>query len=179
MLKHWSGLAWLKIREVKTGDCESWATKFQQVTSARAFNHTLSVFRALIEIGIENGARSDNPSKRIGRASEKPKKLSLPSVDGFEKFVKEIESSGSGFSKPCANLVRFLAFGGFRITEAKNITWGDLDFEKSVIRVYGNPDDGTKNGEFRTVPMIGEFIKKHTRFADLSPVDHDLPTKKI
>lgn len=73
----------------------------------------------MFEIAIEHGARYDNPARFIKRASERPKRLGLPSPDQFNRFVASIEQSGSGFSKPCADLVRFLAFGGFRKSDAE------------------------------------------------------------
>src|SRR5256885_15714522 len=80
--------------------------------------------------------------------------------DQFDKFVKEIESSGSGFSKPCAELVQFLAFGGFRINEARYITWADCDLRRGKISVSGEPETGLKGrgaGETREVPMIPDM----------------------
>ena len=53
--------------------------------------------------------------------------------------------------------MRFLAFGGFRLGEARNITWKDCDFAREEIVVRGDPDEGTKNSEVRRVPMIGEM----------------------
>jgi integrase len=46
----------------------------------------------------------------------------LPDSTQFELFVKKIERANGRDSRKCANLVRFLAFGGFRISEANNIT---------------------------------------------------------
>jgi integrase len=89
--------------------------------------------------------------------TERSKKLQLPDFDQFVAFVQKIENAGSGHSKPCAELVRFLAFGGFRKLEASFVTWADCDFAKSKIVVRGDPDTGTKNGEFREVPMIPEM----------------------
>jgi integrase len=84
------------------------------------------------------------------------KALKLP--EQFQKFVQEVENSGSGFSIPCANLIRFLAFGGFRITEARHVTWADCDFKRSIIAVRGEPDTGTKGtGDARVVPMIPDM----------------------
>src|SRR5207249_2421399 len=68
--------------------------------------------------------------------------------------------SGSGFSKPCADLVQFLAFGGFRINEARYITWADCDVRRGKISVSGEPETGLKGkaaGETREVPMIPDM----------------------
>ncbi|MGO9478910.1 MAG: tyrosine-type recombinase/integrase [Limisphaerales bacterium] len=177
LLKSWPGLAKKEIRSVTKTDCLNWAAKFGSGASATAFNHTIGIFRALLEIGIEMGSRYDNPAKFIKRASERPKVLALPEPAQFERFVKEIENGGGGFSRSCANLVRFLAFGGFRKSEAANITWADCDFEKGEIIVRGDPETGTKNWTVRRVPMIPDMRKllenlkmEQPKGADSNPV---------
>jgi integrase len=55
--------------------------------------------------------------------------------------------------------VRFLAFGGFRKSEAANITWADCNFDKGEIVVRGDPETGTKNWSVRRVPMISDMIQ--------------------
>jgi integrase len=125
--------------------------------SPTAFNHTVGIFKALLEIGVEVGARYDNPAKFIKRASERQKQLTLPEPEQFERFVSEVENGGGGSSQACADLVRFLAFGGFRKGEAANITWADCDFEKGEILVRGDAETGTKNWTVRRVPMIPDM----------------------
>jgi len=75
-------------------------------------------------------------------------------------------------------LVRFLAFGGFRITEAKNIAWGDCDFVKGKITVCGEPETGLKGrraGECREVPMIPDMRRlletMQAERGEISPTD--------
>jgi integrase len=104
------------------------------------------MIRAIFEIGIEAGARRDNPAKakEMKRLRETPKRLRLPEHEQFEKFVQKIATSGCGHSKPCAELVQFLAYGGFRINEAKYITWADCDFKRGKITVCGEPETGLK-----------------------------------
>jgi integrase len=155
LLKSWKELPALDIRKVSETNVKEWAKTFK--ASPTAYNHTISILRHVLAIGVEVGARYDNPATCLKRVRERPKVLSLPSVKEFNSFVESIRNSGSGHSKPCANLVQFLAFGGFRISEAKNITWGDVDFDKGHVRVLGDEEHGTKNGEFRFVPMIQDM----------------------
>ena len=160
--KSWPAIKGKLIKDITKAECVEWRNGFASKYSPTAFNHTLGILRAIFEIGIEAGARRDNPAKtkEMKRLRETSKRLRLPEHDQFEKFVKEIESSGSGHSKPCAELVRFLAFGGFRITEAKHITWADCDFKRGIITVYGEPETGLKGhgaGEAREVPMIPDM----------------------
>ena len=159
LLKSWPELATKEIRTITKTDCLDWAAKFGADRSATAFNHTVSILRKLLEIGIELGARYDNPARFIKRVSERPKRLTLPEPETFSQFIAAVESGGGGFSRRCADLVRFLAFGGFRKNEAANITWADCDFDKGEIIVRGDPETGTKNWTIRRVPMIPDMRK--------------------
>ncbi|HEU6447028.1 MAG TPA: site-specific integrase [Verrucomicrobiae bacterium] len=158
LLESWPGLKAVDIVKVTKSDCLKWAARYGQDVSATTFNHTIGILRAILEIGTEVGLRFDNPTKAIKRVSERSKKLRLPEPEQFQKFVQAVENSGSGFSKHCANLIRFLAFGGFRIGEAKHITWSDCDFKRGIIIVHGEPVTGTKGrGDARVVPMIPDM----------------------
>ncbi len=171
--KSWPKVKNKLIKDIIKAECVEWRSRFASKYSPTGFNHTLGILRAIFEIGIEAGARRDNPAKakEMKRLRETSKRLYLPEPDQFEKFVKEIESGGSGHSKPCAELVRFLAFGGFRITEAKHITWADCDFKRGIIAVHGEPETGLKGrgaGEAREVPMIPDSANVST---DAAPID--------
>jgi len=72
-------------------------------------------------------------------------------------LVEAIEKADGGWNHRCADLVRFLAFGGFRKGEAAAITWGDCDLKKGEIVVRGDAETGTKNWSIRRVPMIPEM----------------------
>ena len=106
---------------------------------------------------IESGVIYENAARHVVRRAVRPKELHLPDNSKFAEFVQTIEKAGGRFSRDCADLVRFLAYGGFRLGEAKNVTWADCDFVREEIIVRGDPDEGTKNSEVRRVPMIGEM----------------------
>lgn len=159
LLKSWNGLANKEIRTLTKTDCLDWAAKFGKTASASVFNHTLGLFSGIMEIGVEIGARYDNPAKSIKRVTERPKVLTLPEPDKFRLFVEAMEKGGGRDSKNCAHLVRFLAYGGFRKSEAANITWADCDFQKKEIIVRGDPETGTKNWTVHRVPMIPDMIE--------------------
>lgn len=160
--KSWPDVKPNLIKEITKTECVEWRNRFAAKYRASSFNHTLGILRSIFEIGIEAGARRDNPAKakEMKRLPETSKRLRLPEPEQFEKFVKEIENGGGGFSKSCAELVQFLAYGGFRITEAKHITWADCDFARGKITANGEPETGLKGrqaGESREVPMIPDM----------------------
>ena len=157
ILKSWPGLESLDVRKISASDCNSWAAKFSNQYSGTRFNGAVGVLRAVFKIANESGALHRNPAEGIKRAKIHSKRLTLPDGSQFELFVKEIENANGRDSRKCAELVRFLAYGGFRISEARNVTWADCDFEKGEIVVRGDLETGTKNWSIRRVPMIPEM----------------------
>lgn len=177
LLKSWPALETKNMRSISKTECLDWAAKFGADRSATAFNHTISILRKLFEIGMEMGARYDNPAQFIKRASERPKRLTLPEPEDFSKFITNVENGGGRDSRNCADLIRFLAFGGFRKNEAASITWADCDFEKGEIVVRGDPETGTKNWTIRRVPMIPDMRKLLDRLKAANP--NALPSQPV
>ncbi len=159
LLKSWPGLGQTEVRKISKHDCLAWAATFGANASPSNFNNTVGSLRMVIDLAVEAGARYDNPARFIKKLRVRQKELQLPNRDQFLKMVESIEGVNRRFSQDCANLVRFLAYGGFRKSEAANITWADCDFEKKEIIVRGDPETGTKNWTIRRVPMIPDMIK--------------------
>jgi integrase len=152
LLSSWPELKAMPIGKVSKDACLQWAEKFSADYSATVYNNTVGTLRMIIDVAVEKGARANNPAKFIGKRRIVQRELSLPSPEQFESFVQAVDTAGGGFSHHCANLIRFLAYGGFRKTEAANITFADCDFANGLIRVRV-----TKNGKPRSVPMIAEM----------------------
>jgi integrase len=157
ILKWWPGIGARDVRKITEGECKTWAAKFSGEYSATRYNAAIGVLRAIFNAAIEAGALSRNPAVVVKRAKVSPKHLVLPDGHQFDRFVKEIEIFKGGEFCKCADLVRFLAFGGFRLSEAANITWSDCDFAKGEIVVRGDLETGTKNWTVRRVPMIPDM----------------------
>lgn len=148
MLKSWPEFRQLVPRKVTTDECIQWSKRFNHY-SPSVFNASLDIMRQLFAIAMEKGTRANNPALTIAKKPMRQKELHLPSPQQFEQLLTEMGQAGGRFSKDCADLVRFLAYGGFRITEASHVLWSDCDLENRTIRLRV-----TKNGKARTVPMI-------------------------
>jgi len=59
--------------------------------------------------------------------------LEISNRSDFLKFVDAIENAGVCSCYQAADLVRFLAFGGFRKKEAAHIVWGDIRWRKPPV----------------------------------------------
>jgi integrase len=171
LVKSWSSLAKTDTRKITKSDCLAWAAEFGQKAAPSNFNNTVGTLRLVLDIAVEAGALYDNPARFIKRLRVLPQKLQLPSQDQFLALVEAIEKADGGWNHRCADLVCFLAFGGFRKGEAAVITWGDCDLEKGEIVVRGDPETGTKNWSIRRVPMIPDMRELLARLRAERPTD--------
>ena len=105
----WAAWGTRKIRAITAAECKEWVRKLREAyPGATVFNQTLSCLRTILDIGVENGARFDNPAKPRSKAVDKelqrrpelPKPLRLPEPAQFEAFIAAVEASGSGWSRP-------------------------------------------------------------------------------
>ena len=155
--RSWPSLFETDVRKVSERDCENWLIRFQQHYAPTVVNNSIGTLRAVFDEAISTGARFNNPAAKLSRVKLRQKKLELPSREKFLKFVEQIRTAGARQSKDCADLVRFLAYSGLRIGEAKYVTWADADSPRRQLHVRGDPQTATKNGEMRYVPMIPEL----------------------
>jgi integrase len=152
LVNSWPGLELKHVAKVSKDECLDWAKRCALRYSASTYNNTVGTLRMILDVAIEKGARARNPADEITKKRITIRELHLPSSPQFAQFVTAIDLAGGWCSHQCAELVSFLAFGGFRKTEAANITWADCDFMKGTIRVTV-----TKNGKPRTLPMIPDM----------------------
>lgn len=78
-----------------------------------------------------------------------------------------------------ADLVELLAYSGMRLSEATELTWGDIDFEHGQFTVTGGLK-GTKNHEARSVPLFPALRSlleriKTERESGISPTQRVVP----
>ena len=182
IVKSWPGIKNRDVRKISEHDCKTWASAFGAEYSPTRYNAAIGVLRAILALAIESGAVYSNPAAAIKRAKVLPKRLELPNLELFDRFVKAISDCNGRYSRDCANLVRFLAYGGFRLGEAANVTWQDCDFAKGKIVLRGDPVTGTKNNEVREVPMIPDMRALLERLSAVhhgrQPTDHVMRVKE-
>jgi integrase len=121
------------------------------------FNKTVQTLRSILDIPIKAGIRYDNSAQFIKAMKVRLKPLQLPSRVQFHELVKFVRAINKRFSNDAADLIEFLAFGGFRKSEAQNIRWSDCNFERGEILVRRDEETGTKKRTVRIVPMIPEM----------------------
>ncbi len=167
ILKTWPALEKTDVRKISKQDCLQWAAGYS--TSAINFNKTAQTLRLVLDIPIEAGIRYDNPARFIRMMKVRQKPLHLPSRAQFHSVIESVRVINKRFSHDAADLIEFLAYGGFRKSEARNICWSDCNFERGEILVRGDEKTGTKNWTVRTVPMIPGMRKLLARLQTERP----------
>lgn len=169
--RSWPALFEMDVRKVTERDCEAWLAAYAKKYAPSVVNNSIATLRAIFQEAIGAGARFNDPAAGLSRVRVRPKHLELPSREEFLRFVETIRTAGARQSKDCANLVKFLAYSGVRIGEAKTVTWADVNFTKRQLHVRGDPETATKNGETRYVPMIPELEKMLVELRAERPAD--------
>lgn len=157
IMKTWPSALTKKIGKITYRDCVEWLRRFQARFAPSVVNNSIGTLRAIFDEAIERGARFSNPAARLKRIPIRQRPLLLPTRIQFLDFIETIRNAGAPQSKDCAEFVSFLAYSGLRKSEAKFVTWSDVDLESGEIIVRGDPVTGTKNDEVRRVPIIPEL----------------------
>lgn len=163
LLKSWPNLENTDVRKISKAVCLNWAADYQTKVSSTNFNNTVGSLKLVLDVAVDAGARYDNSARFIKRARVVVREPDLPSQEDFQKILATIKH------KTVADLVRFVAYSGMRISEARKVTWQDVDFEKKQIVVRGDELTGTKNWEVRRAPMIPEMKALLERLRDEKP----------
>ena len=168
LLRTWPGIDALNPAKITETDCRQWAARFAAKYDAHFFNNTLGSLRMILErAGI---GHDENPARKVKRLGVKQKELKLPERDQFDAILSTVETSGAGQAKHCADFIRFLAFSGCRLNEARLVHWRDVNFEKSEIRVHNSKSaKTTSKPDFRFVPMIPPMRELLAKFKKSNP----------
>lgn len=160
LLKSWPGLDQTRLEKITPMGCEEWAARLRAQIHGTYFNNTLGTLRLI----LKEGGLPDDPTAAIARVGAINADLKLPSPDDFEKILTTMETAGGGESRNCADYVRFLAFSGCRISEAAQVTWANVDFDRGTITVQNAKRRMSQNNvATRTVPMISDMRALLTR----------------
>lgn len=114
------------------------------------------------------------PARKVKRIGVKMRELKLPETDQFQQLLENLEHGGGRSSRHGADLVRFLAFSGCRLSEAKGVTWNDVVLDKATLKVRNAKQRATSGAEkYRTIPIISELRSLLERLAEPKPAPEE------
>ncbi|MGB8369144.1 MAG: tyrosine-type recombinase/integrase [Limisphaerales bacterium] len=153
--------------------CGAWQSRFSDYAPS-VFNNTVNTFRRVLELaGLPH---DDNPAFKIGRRDILEKPIRLPRPEQFDRILELIETSGAAQAKDCANLARFLAYTGARISEAKQAVWGDVNWQENTLTIHSVKVRGAHDGSVtRTLPMnpaLRQHLEQLSQGKQPEPSDH-------
>jgi len=154
ILKSWPELENTEIRKLTKLACRKWAAGYAKNGSATRYNNSIALLRHVIDLAIENGVVFANVANDLEKKPVKAKQLELPTLEQFNAFLAAMRAPKMGRCVHSADFAEGLAYTGCRLSEAGRIEWIDLNFATKEIRIKGDPEEGTKNGEIRFIPMI-------------------------
>lgn len=182
--KTWPGVELLKPSEITKGAVIDWRNRAlangtgyrppgakagtpTRGRSASSFNKAVGTLVALLELAVERGALAAVPLPRRGlKAKMSAHKPTLPDAATLSAIFNEVEAGSStgharntGRSLEIADLLRFLAFTGCRLAEARAVCWRDVDLARGFLRVAGTKTE-TSHREVPLVPAARQLLEK-------------------
>ena len=121
--------------------------------SSSTINQCIDAIRRALDIAADQGQLSSNPLSRRGvKVKNHARKPNLPDSAKLQAVFDEMDCRGRrpGVGCESADLCRFLAYTGCRLSEAQGVKWADVDFAKGIIGVHGTKTEAAN----REVPMI-------------------------
>ncbi len=170
LLRSWPELDALAPSKITETGCRAWAGKFAADYDENFFNNTLGTLRNILErAGI---GRDENPARKVKRLGVKQKELKLPEPKQFEALLETIATAGARQSRHCADFVRFLAYSGCRLSEARSVRWSSINFERAEIRIETAKRAKTSSASnLRYVPIIPPMLELLKRLKKANPAD--------
>lgn len=156
IVETWPGIKQEKLNKLAPKECRLWAEKLSGKIDAQYFNNTLGTFRAILEKG--GITKANDPTRQHGeeikRLGVNVKREELPE-DVLEKLVNHLKASSAWRHHRAAEVLQFLAFSGCRLSEAQQVTWGDVDLNSGFITIHNAKKRNYQNHEpTRLVPII-------------------------
>jgi integrase len=174
----WPGIEKMLLRDLNTDGILDWAKPLHEKYSATSYNNTLGMFRRVIAVGIEAGAIARDPTiggdgkRLVERVAPPLKQLVLPNDEQWQSILTEADRNVGYGGRGAGWLIRFLAYTGARLQEARGYSeheirrlaeYGgvdpqqatgvrkrDVDLARNMIRLYG------KGGKERWIPLLAE-----------------------
>jgi len=136
----------------------------------------LTIVKQLIRWAHREGLVAENPIARCRLTEPEPTEQHCFTPGQVEQMIE----AANGYLRP---IIRFLALSGCRFGEARDLEWGDIDFDSGTngflnIR-RGGSRGRTKTGRSRRIPMHPDLrseLKSLSRIPGSDRVFHALPT---
>jgi integrase len=147
-----------KLRTITKHDLNVWAAKRSKEVSARTFKIDRETLVMLFEYAKKTlGVLHENHATDLPKMTARKAQVVPPTREQFAELVAFLDVSKrlnkEDKNRNAALFVRFLAYSGVRLEEARCVLWKHVDFDRGIMLVTGNAT-GTKNSSERTIPLF-------------------------
>ena len=122
----------LKVNAVSRHDIEKLRDHLMDEDAGAA--RTLGLVGAVFQFAVKKGMRADNPVRGIDRPADRRRTRRL-SDDEYHKLGGALAAGISGVWPPALAAVKFLSLTGWRLGEAANLRWTDIDLATRTARL--------------------------------------------
>jgi len=148
------------VRNITLRHVEQWYSKRSAERAAQTVNIEVETLRGILAYACKHGLLLENPAAGLKRLRMTSKTILCPTREQFKALLASMRSNkGKRDAEQSADMVEFLGYAGWRVGEARNLKWQDVNFELGQITIVGDEQTGTKNRKAKTVPMSSPLIR--------------------
>lgn len=147
LLKH-GQFADSKVSTITTIDCDRWFGKRRRMLHQQRLNNEMYMLRDILDYAVECGYIFRNPVAHLKKLKVPKSVPNPPTKEEFRLLVKTLRERKN---EDAAEMVELLAYSGLRKSEAAELRWQDIDFERGRFGVCGK---GRRTGEMDYVPLF-------------------------
>ena len=163
----------IAVRSVTQTHIEKWKIQRSSELSPRSFNYERDTLRQLFEYARLNlRIILENPADTVTRRKMEKAHILIPSKEQFQTLLAALRNEPR--AREAALFVEFLGYSGLRLGEAREVCWRDVNFDLGSLIVTGGKQ-GTKNGEFRSIPLFSPLRRFLTELKTKHPAVPNTP----
>jgi integrase len=152
----------MRLEDVTPQLIETW--RASMTSGARTKNKQLTILNGIMRRACRLYGLPTNPVSGVERLREpKNPELQVLEPEEIRALVRAARHEQD------AAIFLTAAFTGLRMGELRALRWRDVDFARSIVRVYGSYCNGNlttpKNGQARSVPLAPDVARALARLA--------------
>ena len=128
----------MEVREVRPSHLDEWLAMHERRLKNTSYNRFAGFLKQLFEIAVKDRIIVESPFKKVTTPWKKPQRVIpvIPTPQQFQAIVDSIRSQPySDHAEDSADFVEFLGLAALGQAEASALTWRDVDWAKSILRV--------------------------------------------
>jgi len=155
----WPGGLEQQVKDVRASEVKKWLGIHSGRISNATANEYLRFARQLFELAVKDRFIAENPAAEIRSLRRETPIRITPNWDQFLAVVRDIRSQRfNADAEDSANFVEFLGLTGLGNSEAADLRWKHIDFERNRITVLRNKTD--TGFQIPIFPQVKELLHK-------------------